>query len=150
MKTQTLRGILAGISLVLLAHTASANEPFLPKRDTAFAKIDANKDGKLARTEFAAVSGKGMGRMDQNADGAISTAEIDAELKKRMEKRRIRLLQSLDADGNGTVTNAELDKYAEALFNGADADKDGLLSLAEAQAFKPGIWRKTYLGQRLN
>jgi hypothetical protein len=55
-------------------------------------------------------------------------------------------MQALDGNKDGSVTQEELDKFAQAMFNGADADKSGALSLVEAQSFKPGPWRKSYLG----
>jgi Ca2+-binding EF-hand superfamily protein len=144
------RIIIIGLALGISAAASFANEPYLPKREKAFSKADANRDGKLSPQEFALVAGKGMMRLDQNADGTITATEIDAVLLQRLQKRRARIMQSLDANADGSVTREELDKFVESLFNGADADKDGLVSLAEAQAFKAGPWRKTYLGQRSN
>jgi hypothetical protein len=130
----------------LVASIALANEPNLPRREKVFARLDANSDGKLEWTEFQSVAGRRMQRMDANGDKIVTATEIDAVLQKQIERRRTRLMQSLDANKDGSVTQEELDKFAQAMFNGADADKSGALSLAEAQGFKPGPWRKSYLG----
>jgi Ca2+-binding EF-hand superfamily protein len=51
----------------------------------------------------------------------------------------------MDVDGNGTITTAELDKVTEAMFNGADTDKDGGLTMTELQGFKRAAWRRGFV-----
>jgi hypothetical protein len=46
------------------------------------------------------------------------------------------MLGRMDADKNGSVTAAELDSFVQVLFNEADTDHDGGVTLAEARAFK--------------
>lgn len=41
---------------------------------------------------------------------------------------------SLDADGNGVISTAELDTHADLLFAGTDRDNDGSLSADELRA----------------
>ena len=45
-----------------------------------------------------------------------------------------RMLGRLDQNKDGSVTSDEVDAYIDALFNGADGDKDGGLTLAEIRA----------------
>jgi Ca2+-binding EF-hand superfamily protein len=74
--------------------------------------------------------------MDGDADGTVSAEEIDSFLKARVERRKQRMLERMDGDKNGAVTQAELDQFVQVLFNEADTDKDGGVSLAEARALK--------------
>lgn len=66
--------------------------------DTMLARMDANKDGKVARTELKGRDGEAprgprkmladrmWGMMDANKDGALSRAEIEAAAKFRFDR----------------------------------------------------------------
>ena len=128
--------------LVAVAGLAIASEPYLPKAQKTFDRLDLNKDGKISLAEFTPVAEKGFLGIDVNKDEAVSTAEIDASLQAALERRRNRILANLDADKNGSITRAELDTYVEAMVTGADTDSDGGVSFAEARIFKIAKWRK--------
>ncbi len=128
--------------LVAVAGLAIAGEPYLPKAQKTFDRLDLNKDGKISLAEFTPVAEKGFLGIDVNKDEAVSTAEIDASLQAALERRRNRILANLDADKNGSITRAELDTYVEAMVTGADTDSDGGVSFAEARIFKIAKWRK--------
>ena len=61
----------------------------------------------------------------------LDVAAVDAWLKRGIERRKERMLGHLDQNKDGSVTRDEVDAYIDALFNGADGDKDGSLTLAE-------------------
>jgi hypothetical protein len=67
----------------------------------------------------------------------VTTAEIDAWLKRGIDRRKERMLSRLDQNKDGNVTRDEVDAYIDALFNGADGDKDGSLTLAEIRENAP-------------
>ncbi len=138
--------ILAGLGL-LAAAPAQANEPYLPRGQKTFDRIDTNKDGKLEKSEFLPVAGRRLARMDVNGDKSVTAAEIEARLQERLKRRRDAIMAIMDADKNGTITESELDNVVAAMFNGADSDKDGGVSMAEVKGFKRGQWRKAYLLQ---
>ena len=143
-------GIAAFAAIVLLAGTAAAIEPWIPRNGRMFAKLDADHSGKVMLDEIKAPAEKRFASYDTNGDGAVSAAEIDARLKQAIEKRRNHILASLDEDKNGSVSKAELDKFIEAMFNGADADHDGGITLDEAHAFRMAAWRKQREGAAAN
>jgi len=109
-----------------------------------FTRLDANKDGQVTRAEFDAVRaaraqaqapapqraqrGEQMfARLDTDRNGAISRAEFDAgrQLRgQRMEHRGERL-QRRGANGG---------RFGGQMFGMADANKDGRVTLQEAQA----------------
>lgn len=138
--------LIAGLT-VISTLPASAAEPYLPRSEKAFQRVDANKDGKVELNEFNPVAARAFSRFDLNGDGQVTSQEVEATYQKQLQKRLQRLMAMLDTDRNGVVTPAELDKFTAAMFNGADNDKDGGLTMAEAQSFKRGLWRKAYLAQ---
>jgi Ca2+-binding EF-hand superfamily protein len=94
-------------------------------------KLDANKDGKVQVSELPERMQKWLGKADTNADGVISADEMKAHGEaKRAEHFAKRdknsdgaidateagehweHLKVADADGNGSVTRAEMDKAA--------------------------------------
>lgn len=130
----------------MTAGAALAAEPYLPRGQRAFDRMDADKDGKVTVAEFMPLAQRRFLRDDSNKDGAVSTAEIDAALKAAMEKRRERILAGMDADKDGSVSRAELDGFVAAMVKGADADSDGGVSFTEARSFRLAKWRKTLQG----
>lgn len=126
-------------ALVLLgtAHLASANEPSLPRSERSFARLDADKDGKVTVNEWKPKAEKRFLRLDDDHDGTVTTVEIDTWLKRGIDRRKERMLSRLDQNKDGSVTRDEVDAYTDALFNGADGDKDGSLTLVEIRENAP-------------
>jgi Ca2+-binding EF-hand superfamily protein len=142
MPNRTLSLVIAAAGLAAIGGAAMASEPYLPKAQKTFDRLDANKDGKISLAEFMPVAERGFLKIDENRDNAVSTAEIDASLQVALERRRKNILAKMDADKNGVITRAELDKYVEAMLAGADSDKDGAVSFEETRVFKIAKWRK--------
>lgn len=157
MNTKILVSALCGVAIAIPALAAMEHgdmsamhaEPMTKaaveaKIKTHFAKVDANGDGYIVKTEAEAMHAKMMGdmrdrhfrSMDANGDGSISRAEFDA------------------GHGSGAVAGGEghdgehkvgMMKHGHHMggraammghhmFERADADKDGRVSLAEALA----------------
>lgn len=142
MSKKALYAVLLTAGLVAAGGLAMAAEPYLPKVQKSFDRIDLNKDGKIDLAEFTPVAERRFLGIDVNKDNAVSTAEIDASLQAAMERRRNRILANLDSDKNGSISRAELDRYIEAMVAGADTDSDGGVSFSEARIFKIAKWRK--------
>ena len=126
--------IFAGVAVVGLAGTylaANALEPYLPRSERAFARLDANGDGKVEPGELKPKALKRFLRIDEDSDGTVTGAEIDLWLARQAEKRKARLLSRLDKSGDGNIARDEVEAFVEALFNVADADHDGAVTLAE-------------------
>lgn len=127
----------AVLTLLGAGHLAFANEPFLPRSERSFARLDADSDGKMTVNEWKPKAEKRFLRLDDDHDGTVTTAEIDAWLKRGIDRRKERMLSRLDQNKDGNVTRDEVDAYIDALFNGADGDKDGGLTLAEIRESSP-------------
>lgn len=146
------RILLAGLAFGFAAITTTvmANEPYLPRGQKVFTKLDTDKNGKIVLAEISPVVTKRFMKYDGNGDSAISAAEIDKALMVALEKRRARMMTNMDADSNGAISKPELDKYISAMLNGADTDQDGGVSFAEVSAFKIAKWRKSRLEPTAN
>ena len=142
MSKKALYAVLLITGVAAAGGLAMAAEPYLPKAQKSFDRIDLNKDGKINLAEFTPVAEKRFLGIDVNKDNAVSTAEIDASLQAALERRRNRILANLDADKNGIINRPELDSYIEAMVAGADTDSDGGVSFSEARIFKIAKWRK--------
>lgn len=87
--------------------------------DKLFARLDANKDGKITPEEFAAYR-------EENA-------KVDAQATKA-GKRGAKLFARFDKDKDGSLSRAEADAVLAWRFKRMDANADGVLSLEELQA----------------
>ena len=129
--------LLVGGTIVLLAGpvVVEAREPSLPAGEKTFARLDTDKDGRIAAGELAPKADRRFMRLDTDKDGAVTAAEIDQWLKAAAERRRDRIMEHLDADRDGRVTAAEVEARVAAMISVADADRDGGVTLAEARAY---------------
>lgn len=198
------RTFLIGAGLAALAAAAVAHDhdgPMADKEMTRaealakvrehFGKIDANKDGVIAKEEIAEVrekriemrmGGDGPGemkweeklpdadeafdRLDTNKDGSISREEFAKGRQIRIEKRiamvdkvkddkgshMIRMhhmgggmgghmIVMADTDKDGKVTLAEAEALALKHFDEMDANKDGKVTHEERKAARPMKWK---------
>jgi EF hand len=133
---------LAAVAMVVAIGAAQANEPFFPRRPKTFERLDSNHDGKVERGEFDTVASRRFNRMDADSNKVITSTEIDQIFQKSVERRKSRLLDLMDRDKNGAISEMELGKIVESMFLDADTDRDGALNLAEMQGFKRDVWRK--------
>ena len=113
----------------------------------AFARADANNDGKVTRDEANAWLAARFAELDANKDGGLMIEEIRAfyaarrgegrsppeGMRERMETRQAARFRFVDADLDGKITLPELRVMTDAMFRSMDADGDGSLTRAEVQ-----------------
>jgi Ca2+-binding EF-hand superfamily protein len=113
----------------------------------AFARADANNDGKVTREEATVWLAARFAEIDANKDGGLTVEEIrvyyDARrgegrgppegMRERMETHQSARFRFVDADLDGKITLPELRVMADAMFRSMDADSDGALTRAELQ-----------------
>jgi Ca2+-binding EF-hand superfamily protein len=85
----------------------------------------------LTRTSFDAVNRERFAEMDDNKDGAVTAAELGGMAG---PEAAARIVAGLDTDKDGKVTAAELSTKMLAMFDLADANRDGILTAAEQAA----------------
>lgn len=90
--------------------------------DKMFARLDADKDGKISRAEFEAFRQR--------------NAKVDAATTKA-GKRGERMFSRFDKDNDGALSRAEADAVLAWRFKRMDANNDGVLTLEELSG-KPG------------
>lgn len=184
-KTLLIAGIAALVTTPLIAqgmrghegHGRMAPEPMTrtdveARAKARFAQMDANKDGAVTQAEIAdtrtehmsKMQGEMFTKMDADKNGSISRAEFDAHHqnmtsggmapppmaghggmkrkhmghgeggKGRMGRMEDRLFGMADANKDGIVTEAEATQAALARFDKVDTDKDGSINDAERKA----------------
>ena len=134
-----------------------------------FARLDTNRDGYLTKEEAQAGRGAhramrtpeqkaqrqahAFDRFDANKDGAISRAEWDAHAAQRQQHRaamggqkriirmgamglRGRMFERADADRDGRVTIAEAQNAALQHFDRVDANRDGQITPEERRQMR--------------
>ncbi len=105
---------------------------------------DTDRDGKVTLAEFTVLQSRRTGqifsRLDQNKDGKITQAELDAGLGGPGGRGSGRggFLMRMDADKDGEVTRQEVDGASQQRFNAADTNKDGWLSRGELIMMRQG------------
>jgi hypothetical protein len=128
-------GLAASIALAL---PAAAGEGKAGGR----AKIDANGDGVIDRSEAAAHPrlAENFERMDKNQDGRIDASERPQRQGKGRDGRqgqRGERMAKLDSNGDGRFSREELAGRERALqnFTAIDSNNDGFLTREEMRAY---------------
>ena len=118
----------------------AASGPFmLPGAGRMFDRVDTDKSGTLSEAEVLASAEKIFAQRDRNKDAVLDIA--DAGPRKGHGKhhgdraeRGERMIERLDANKDGKVSQDEVLQRASATFEQLDADKDGTVTKAELDA----------------
>lgn len=97
---------------------------------------DANNDGNLTREEFLARPTEMFNRLDANHDGVIQASERPQRRERRAEGEHGPARMSPDADGNGSISQAEFAAMGGQMFARMDANDDGRVTREEADALR--------------
>jgi Ca2+-binding EF-hand superfamily protein len=133
MMTRTLQFLAPAIIVALMALPAIAEAG--PGADRAFQRLDADADGTVTTAEVVAHKTALFTEADANADGLLNAEEREAmrnAVRERMNEQRV----PFDTDGDGNLSLAEFTS-ANALFDHADSNGDGSITRAEFDAAVP-------------
>ncbi len=149
MTTALIRPVFAAILMTALPFAAQAEETGAAPAEPApaegapgFSQLDADGDGRLDRAEFERASSWRFGILDKDADGIVSQAEFQAAATEGRERWAPIMFRRLDADSSGGLDTKEFAKRGENLFERADSDGDGALTLAELQEVQEQFLRR--------
>lgn len=131
--------------------------------NTHFTKMDVNADGQINAADREAKHKAKFGEIDTDKNGSISEAEFTAAHAARMAERGgrgegkmgrhhegrghhggrhgggMKMLKMADANGDKTITKAEMTAAVDAHFAKADTNKDGEISSAEHDAMRSAM-----------
>jgi hypothetical protein len=105
-------------------------------------RYDTNKDGVVDRAEWKAAQEARFKQLDANGDGKLTQDELFARTPAsgnsvlptdRQAQRQSAYFQLLDADKDGVVTLAEFMAQADRNFERCDLNKDGRIDTAECR-----------------
>jgi Ca2+-binding EF-hand superfamily protein len=133
MKNSNRLMLLGGVLGLVLAASAPVLAQMSP-----WAQADSNGDGAIDRAEFDAQRANHFKSTDSDGDGFVTEAELKAffEAKRaQMEAHRgdkaAKMMERLDANKDGKITEAEWPKEGRMSFKNADADSDGAVTAEE-------------------
>jgi len=136
----------AGALTALTMTTAAVQAQDRPQRGPDFAELDADGNGQLTPAEMRAHAAARFAVADSDANGTLSAEELTAAAAARQAeragRRTDRMIEWMDADGDGALSPAEMPRRGSArMFARADANDDGALSaeeFAEARMHRRG------------
>ena len=130
---------LLGLTLALGGVAASHADARPPQIN--FETLDINSDGQITQSEFAEHRAARFASVDTNGDGLLSRAELQAQGEARAQKRATRMLERLDSNDDGQLSQEEMAQARrgggpERLFKRVDADGDGVITQAEFETLR--------------
>lgn len=102
------------------------------KHGMSFSALDTDGDGQITRDEMENRAKARFTSADTNGDGILDRAELDQQARDRASKQVDKMLERMDANGDGALSQDELPKgRAGKMFERADADGSGGISQEE-------------------
>jgi hypothetical protein len=123
------------------------------RAEARFQRMDANQDGTVDQADRQARRGQMFDRLDTDRDGSISRAEFDARTAqraerqgdgRRMARRGAGAKRAMLAAAAGPMTRQAFVDRALTMFDRADANRDGTVTVEERKAAREtmrGQWR---------
>lgn len=105
----------------------------------SFEALDTDGNGEITKAEMQAHKATRFSASDSNGDGKLSTEELLVRAQKRAAKRVERMINHLDKDGDGMLSQDEManrgGRHGD-MFKRADSDGNGTISKEEFEQAK--------------
>lgn len=121
-----------GVALAGAGHDAPASSHAKIMMEM-FTAADADGDGKVTQKELHGYRLDLFKSSDQNADGVLSVAELDAMIAKFRAERMQRMLVRMDTDGDGIVGADEFARHRGRWMRHLDENGDGAIEKADIE-----------------
>lgn len=138
MNTKTTLIVAGGLALAALPST------FAGEAGGKFKEMDADRDGRVTKEEYAAAAQAKFAKLDANSDGKVSADELAAGREKKTGILKFwekddrpavpEVLSAFDQNADGQLTRTEHTLGIEKRFAALDSNKDGALTEAELDA----------------
>lgn len=133
-KTQVSAVLVATFLATGFASTVSAQEAGSreDRRAEIFSELDQNNDGSISAEEFVNRPDR-FARADVDGNGLLTAKEIAAVGQDRAERRVARMIERLDQNGDGALSQEEIEARRDParMFERLDANSDGVVSEEE-------------------
>ena len=106
-----------------------------------FERVDADADGTVTRAEADAFIQGQMASHDADANGTLSLEEFEGAWTEMMHQRMVRGFQRFDRDGDGQLSEEELNRPIDRAFSHADRNDDGAIEISELRRGGRHGWR---------
>lgn len=113
MNKTLIAGGLAAMALTVAAGAAVAQQA-QTERPARVLRADADRDGRISRSEFVDARLVRLTAVDANRDGSVSREEMQAAGQARRAERADARFARLDANSDGSISRAEFDAPREA------------------------------------
>lgn len=110
----------------------------------SFEQLDADGNGEISKEEFDARHSAWIKAVDANGDGMLQKEELEAhvmdQVQAMVEKKSELMFNRLDSDGDGAVSDVELQEKMgksrndDRMFNRLDSDDSGSVSAEEFES----------------
>lgn len=110
----------------------------------SFEQLDADGNGEISKEEFDARYSAWIKAVDTNGDGMLQKEELEAHVMEQVqamvEKKSEAMFNRLDSDGDGAVSDAELQekmgksRNEDRMFDRLDSDDSGTVSAEEFES----------------
>lgn len=140
---------LAIICGLMITAQAPAAESKSTAVDAQFAKMDVNKDGRVAADEHAAGAKQMFDTMDADGNGKVTASEMHAAHERVSGKKpdnsdmsAAEKIKVVDSNDDGVLTSAEHALGSRTMFQKMDSNKDSSLSQEEFVAGHAQMMKK--------